>query len=324
MGNLTFSANGIDGETDAAGRFGFNVGEPVTFRLAGLDLGTVTLSGTNTIITPAELRGETRGSEPYGRSTRNLLRLLQTLDRDGNPENGIDLPSPTELENNGLADVLAGQQLDDPNFDTQIASALVELNESFNTATALVDEESALAHFDLTLEGLQLPGNILTLSDGTISQWDVYTQNFGEYAGRLTLNDSVSGTYEEWNQCSDEGDDRGWIGTRARAEDLCSSQNASDITWQVDGRTFSFTNGAIRDTCTILSGDRNRFTASCNIDLGADRQIEVQYFVRTGVDRFNDQLVTGEFTEFSGGTHLTGENSFLTLEADKTGGYEIS
>ena len=186
----------------------------------------------------------------------------------------------------------------------------------------LVPEDAALEHFQLSLKGLVLPEGILTLADEPVSQWDVYTQHYGEYAGRLTLNDSVSGIYEEWGGCDGEGA-REWIGTRARAESLCGGSDRWDVTWQMNNGTFTINTGEFEDTCTVISGDRNRFSASCDITLESGSQIEIQYFVRTGINRFNEDLLVGDFAEFSSGSHKRGENSYLSLSADLSGRYEI-
>lgn len=84
MGYVTSS--GLSGTTDAQGRFQFLAGDTVTFRMAGVDIGTV-LAGLT--VTPAHLAN---GDEESARF-RNLLVMLQSLDQDGDPDNGITLPS---------------------------------------------------------------------------------------------------------------------------------------------------------------------------------------------------------------------------------------
>lgn len=79
------TSSGVTGVTGANGEYKFNPGDTVAFTLGGLTLGNVTATG---IISPIQLSG--------GDSTKlnNLLVLLQSLDADGIPSNGITI-APT-------------------------------------------------------------------------------------------------------------------------------------------------------------------------------------------------------------------------------------
>lgn len=79
------TSSGLSGVTDAQGRFRFQAGDTITLRIAGVDIGTVPAS---TLLTPASLAG---GDEDSARFS-NLLVMLQSLDADGDPSNGITLP----------------------------------------------------------------------------------------------------------------------------------------------------------------------------------------------------------------------------------------
>lgn len=78
------TSSGLSGVTDAQGRFQFHPGDTVTFRIAGVDIGTATAGSA---VTPAHLAG---GDEDSARFS-NLLVMLQSLDLDGDPDNGITL-----------------------------------------------------------------------------------------------------------------------------------------------------------------------------------------------------------------------------------------
>lgn len=83
---LTYtSSSGITGTTDAAGRFTYVPGDTITFKLGNLTLPTVTASST---ITPVDLVG---ASAPDSPGAVAIARLLQSVDTDGNPENGITI-----------------------------------------------------------------------------------------------------------------------------------------------------------------------------------------------------------------------------------------
>lgn len=79
--------SGITGVTNAQGEYRFNPGDVVTFRLGTLDLGTVTADFDGLVITPIALAA---GNDD---KLNNLLVLLQSLDADGDPSNGIVIPS---------------------------------------------------------------------------------------------------------------------------------------------------------------------------------------------------------------------------------------
>lgn len=93
------------GLTDTGGRFHYRRGETVSFRLGGIELGTAPGASE---ITPLDLVGADSidDAEARGVKTRlvNILLLLQSLDRDHNPGNGIDL--------SGLDAALAAEVLD--------------------------------------------------------------------------------------------------------------------------------------------------------------------------------------------------------------------
>jgi hypothetical protein len=85
VGGVSYTtSSGVTGTTAADGSYNFNPGDTVTFKLGGLTLGTGTATG---IISPMELSG---GS---ANRLENLLVLLQSLDSDGNPANGISIPA---------------------------------------------------------------------------------------------------------------------------------------------------------------------------------------------------------------------------------------
>ncbi len=84
VGGVSYlTSTGVSGVTATDGTYNFNVGDTVEFKLGSLVLGNVTATG---IVTPIELAA--------GNSNRltNLLVMLQSLDVDGNPANGISIP----------------------------------------------------------------------------------------------------------------------------------------------------------------------------------------------------------------------------------------
>lgn len=84
VGGVSYlTSTGVSGVTAANGGYNFNVGDTVEFKLGSLVLGNVTATG---IVTPIEL------AAGNSNSLTNLLVMLQSLDVDGNPANGISIP----------------------------------------------------------------------------------------------------------------------------------------------------------------------------------------------------------------------------------------
>lgn len=92
VSGLRYGSASETGHTNAAGEFLYRPGETVTFRLGDILLGSAQAQET---ITPLDLVGansvdEARALGGYERLLNTLL-LLQSLDRDADAENGIDL-----------------------------------------------------------------------------------------------------------------------------------------------------------------------------------------------------------------------------------------
>lgn len=81
---LTYvGSTGVSGVTDASGRFFYDTGSTVTFSLGGVTLGTTTGAA---MITPVDV---VQGSAPDDPAAVAIARVLQSVDADGNPDNGI-------------------------------------------------------------------------------------------------------------------------------------------------------------------------------------------------------------------------------------------
>lgn len=86
----TLDANdrpGESGRTDAEGRFRYRAGDRVVFSIGSLSLPAATAAS---VVTPLDLAGSRKLDDP---KVSNLLVLLQSLDADGDPTNGIKIPA---------------------------------------------------------------------------------------------------------------------------------------------------------------------------------------------------------------------------------------
>ncbi|MDE2418274.1 MAG: hypothetical protein KGN32_10755 [Burkholderiales bacterium] len=114
---LTFRSSTLSGLTDRNGNFPYMPGETVTFSIGNIVLGSLKPNGDK--VTPLQLvPGAANATD--ARVTR-ILRTLQSLDSDGNPENGIQitawareitsLKTKIRLDDNGITDDEVKQRL---------------------------------------------------------------------------------------------------------------------------------------------------------------------------------------------------------------------
>lgn len=155
VSGLAYYTPSHSGVTDANGRFYYWPGETVTFRIQGLYIGEALGAA---VLTPPMIT-------PIGKDadySLNVLRLLQSLDTDQTPGNGITLPSWQITQNINL---------NQPTNSFTAAQGVIDL---MNAASAtLVSAASASDHFADTVNSLASPGNSgysIDLSSRTVSR----------------------------------------------------------------------------------------------------------------------------------------------------------
>ncbi|MDF1822645.1 MAG: hypothetical protein P1U64_13770 [Alcanivoracaceae bacterium] len=116
------------GYTNALGEYKYQEGETVTFSIGGTPLPPVPATGR---VTPADM---TVDGQPD--TVTNILRLLQTLDDDGNPDNGITITETTHADFTGVE------------LDVTGAAATFEGEAQTAIGETLVSAADAEAHFD--------------------------------------------------------------------------------------------------------------------------------------------------------------------------------
>jgi len=156
VGNIAFRTESQSGFTNADGEFTYQAGETVTFSIGGIDLPSVTAAS---VITPLTLVGTLDTSDT---AVENISRLLQTLDSDDNPENGISIDGTAH----DTAELITGIDFSGSDFDTAVANLIAN---SGSSRTELVSVSDAIAHLESTIEA--------TISSETIS----FSQNI--YSG---------------------------------------------------------------------------------------------------------------------------------------------
>lgn len=207
--NYQTSPGNKSGKTNALGEYNYVEGDTVTFSIGDTALPAVTATGR---VTPADMADGNDADVVI-----NVLRLLQTLDDDGNPDNGITISQQT-LDDFIGKDVEVNQPA--AAFETEVETAIGE---------TLVTEEDAEAHFAASqqadLRGSWLfeddfGNNVLSFLDGgryIISHsnaddgdQEAATAEWGEYtwdpvSGDLTL--TVSGQSDGTGGLSDLSDE---------------------------------------------------------------------------------------------------------------------
>ncbi|WP_157497859.1 hypothetical protein [Gilvimarinus chinensis] len=142
VANLDYQTASVSGQTTDSGEFEYADGELVSFAIGDLQL--LAVPG-GSVITPLDLVGT---SDPRDGQVLNIVRLLLTLDKDGNPDNGIELADAAKAVATPVDFSLSAE-------DFAASAAVVNLitNAGQDPAVeALVTSEEAEAHFAQTLE----------------------------------------------------------------------------------------------------------------------------------------------------------------------------
>ncbi|MCG7198373.1 hypothetical protein MD273_01410 [Marinobacter pelagius] len=132
VANIQYQTETQSGFTNALGEYEYVEGETVTFSIGGIELPPVPATGR---VTPADMTAVESSTDQL----TNILRLLQSLDEDGNPDNGITITAETHtaLENALLV-------VDQPaaEFEAQFANEVAT-----TVSKTLISAEEAEAHF---------------------------------------------------------------------------------------------------------------------------------------------------------------------------------
>ncbi|USD36168.1 MULTISPECIES: hypothetical protein [Ferrimonas] len=137
VAGLSYATGTQQGVTNAAGEFVYQQGEQVNFSLGATEFPVVNAAAE---VTPLTLFATEDATTP---AVVNTLRLLQSLDSDGDPDNGITIAE-------AVAQAMPSVTLDEGTeaFETQMTVALDAVGMD---ADDLVSAEDALDHFDETV-----------------------------------------------------------------------------------------------------------------------------------------------------------------------------
>jgi len=141
------SASVENGATNAQGEYSYFRGEQIAFSIGQL---TFPETPASSVISPLDLFAT---DNPFNQSVVNTLRLLQSLDTDGDPSNGISLSA--SAGDVAVATLDEGQTIEDffNQSDADFAADVeVWLDSAGGASATLVDKAQAISHFVNYLE----------------------------------------------------------------------------------------------------------------------------------------------------------------------------
>jgi hypothetical protein len=140
VSGLGFTSGNVTGTTDANGRFTYQAESNITFRVGGIQIGTVTPAA---LLTPLDLVSNGTGANT---TVQNIVRFLLLLDSDGNPANGITI---SEALRGRAANWTAVDFSDTANLATALATVILDTQVD-GTQRALPSAADAETHFNNT------------------------------------------------------------------------------------------------------------------------------------------------------------------------------
>lgn len=179
---LNYATSTTNGITNATGEFTYQTNENITFSLGDIEFPTIL---AKSVITPLDIIGT---NDINNISVINVLRLLQSLDVDGEPANGIQIMSSVHDRAKGLTVDFSAND-----FDQSVIELLMSNYNDGGYYQELISAESAVYHFQQTLNDIN--GSEQGLCTKTHSM-------IGYYGYFETLAHGVSGRAEIIDDCT--------------------------------------------------------------------------------------------------------------------------
>lgn len=298
VGGLTYSSPSYQGETDNLGGFPYKAGEITTFSYAGLIFGSVVIPSGGSVFTPLDIFNTT---DVNHQAVKNMLVLLQTLDSDQDPTNGISLRPTNVLFDPVFLNVL---DVTDPTFQGQLAPAFIAGGLG---TIVVIPEADAIAHFNETLLAVNAVPNI-------VGRWVVRDAVFGDVGATSTFLADQSVSSLEFETCSGNL----WIASEASGLSNCS-QEILNQTWSLSGRNLSMVGSGLSDSCTIIASSKYLIEANC-VFQGSGLGSELTRLERD-ITQLSDGLVNNTYREVT----IGGSTSFTNqiFNADSSGSYAV-
>ncbi len=315
--NIGYKTETLSGVTGSNGEYDYLAGETVTFFIGDLELPSTLATGT---VTPLDLAGT---QDTSNSTVVNIIRLLQTLDKDGNPGNGITI---TNTAKSSATQVDFSLDVISFEASSAISNFLPNVTDLDTPVSTLISATVAIANFEqqLTNAGLKIPGvwkltgrptifvggsdlALLTLlPDGTyyFSESNEINEGDGFEYGSYTFNDGVLSVTTTIDTNSNIG--------------FSSIGSAANLAIDLGANTFTFPTEDSRE-----SGD-NTFTrqglASSNI--AGSWQINDVLFVFMDNGQYVGHQPTEDnnFIGFEWGTYTYDGSTLTTSTTDNSDG----
>jgi len=166
---VSYATDTQAGITNSAGEFLYKIGEEVSFSIGSIEfppvLGAVQVSPVDMGLVSSDPR----------QTTVNIARLLQSLDDDGDPENGIDIPESAVTSSVAIDFFQDSEAFSN---DTNVINLVANSSSQTNT---LVDEGTAVSHLESQVG--PLPGENLSTENLTSETTEL--QNTGLQVNRI-------------------------------------------------------------------------------------------------------------------------------------------
>lgn len=157
VGGVNYTTETQSDVTNEAGEFSYLQGENVTFSIGSITFPTIPAA---TQVSPVDMAS---GSANPSATTTNIARLLQSLDQDGNPDNGITIPqAATET----VAAINFNVSADEFANNADVIN-LVANSGSINSE--LISAEDANSHLNRTLSASENSESNIVFSVGSLN-----------------------------------------------------------------------------------------------------------------------------------------------------------
>ena len=188
VGGLSYScSSGGSGITNFNGEFTCNSGDSVTFSINGFTLGSASASG---VIDPNTIAADAT-------QALNIAQLLQTLDVDNDPSNGIGISQFGSLYDGMAAMAAANVTLASASFDTDAAMYIQKTLVDENTAQTHLNDSIASMSFNADSIKAALAGKTVYPSKPTpaeTEEWIVAQDGLSASGSGVDANGAYSGT----------------------------------------------------------------------------------------------------------------------------------
>ncbi|KZZ36664.1 MULTISPECIES: hypothetical protein [unclassified Oleiphilus] len=277
VSGLYYETETQSGMTNERGEFSYSDGEQVKFSIGGIYLGT---SEAQELITPFDLSGSAPLNSEKSIITSlqstdissfdrviNIATLLQALDQDGEPENGIDLGNAhTELELSTINFyVKASQFTEQVDFKGVLSQLNIESHRTFTQAAQHLYE-----NLDISIESnlnsavLSNEGNLdKTLVQYSYSQERLLTSQETDFNNDGTVDKTIHYSYDSQNRLTQTSDS--------------ASNTVETISYDDDGNILSKEIDRPEDELDILQSYtyQDSLLSKLETDLGNDGTIDI-------------------------------------------------